>query len=79
MLEIFLRGPVDFEIGGVFVMVTLPRFVMRRGGVGVDGRTHEIAEEVLVSSVGSGASVSSVALIVDFVLGVALTVSDLVR
>ena len=71
---------MDFENGGVFVMVTLPRFVVRRGGVGVDGRTvREIAAEVLVSSVGSGASVSSVALIVDFVVGVALTVSDLVR
>ena len=70
---------MDFESGGVFVIVTLSRFVVRRGGVGVDGGTREICAGVLVSSAGSGVSVGSVALVVELFVGVALTVPALVR
>ena len=70
---------MDFESGGVFVIVTLSRFVVRRGGGGVDGGTREIRAADLGSSAGSGVSVSFVALVVDLFVGVPLAVPALVR
>ena len=62
---------MDFESGGVFVMVTLSRFVLRRGFGGVVGGTREVRAADLGSS--------AVALVVDPFVGVPLAVPALVR